>query len=125
MLFLLIPGFVLGDVFAEKLLVSAGKDVNAQFSYIDRTTGVETQILDMGANGFLSGIAFSSDGQLIVSGSDESSQGDPGIAQVSFLINDGEPFSIIDSLGFDQSGNSLYFMSRYFIFINWRTLLPK
>ena len=108
MLFLLIPGFVLGDVFAEKLLVSAGKDVHAQFSYIDRITGVETQILDMGANGFLSGIAFSSDGRLIASASDESNQGDPGIAQVSFLINSGEPFSIIDSLGFDQSGNSLY-----------------
>ena len=95
-----VPSISLNDVFAEKLLVSAGKDVNAQFSFIDKISALESQILDKGANGFLSGITFSPDGSLIASASDESSQGDPGFVNVSFLINNGEPYTVFHDLGF-------------------------
>ncbi|MEX0861824.1 immunoglobulin-like domain-containing protein, partial [Nitrosopumilus sp.] len=99
-LLLFVPLISLNDVFAEKLLVSAGKGENAQFSFIDKISAIESQILDIGANGFLSGITFSPDDTLIASASDQSSQGDPGFVKVSFFINQGEPYTIFHDLGF-------------------------
>ena len=99
-LLLLIPTVAFNDVFGEKLIVSAGNTLNSQFSAIDKVTGLENQIFDVGSDGFIGGLAFTADGKLIASASDESSQGDSGVNLVSFLINQGEPYTVLDGFGF-------------------------
>ena len=101
-LLLLIPSVALNDVFGEKLVVSAGDIYTAQFSAIDQVTGLENQIFDLGADGFLSGLTFTSDGKLIATASEESSQGDPGVNLISFLVNQGEPYTTVNGFGFND-----------------------
>lgn len=44
-----IPGIALNDVFAEKLIVADGGENSAQFSAIDKTTGLESQLFSDGS----------------------------------------------------------------------------
>ena len=101
-LLLLIPTVAFNDVFGEKLIVSAGDIYSAQFSAIDQVTGLENQIFDIGADGFVGGLVFTSDGRLIATASEESSQGDPGVSLVSFLVNQGEPYTTVNGFGFND-----------------------
>ena len=114
-LLLLVPAVAMNAAFAEQAIIGTGRGggSTAEFFMIDKDTGLELKILDADSEAFISGLAFSVEGFLATSASEDKNESDPGMAQISFGRNQGTPFSSIDGfLGFnDLSCHDISFSS--------------